>query len=90
MFDSHILWKEPFPLLALMASNSKTLRLGTGVTNPAARDVTITASLFATLDLISGGRMEIGIGRGDSPRRVMVSGPRLSLNLSSLWEFFAT
>jgi alkanesulfonate monooxygenase SsuD/methylene tetrahydromethanopterin reductase-like flavin-dependent oxidoreductase (luciferase family) len=53
MFDSHILWKEPFPLLALMASNNKTLRLGTCVTNPAARDVTITASLFATLDLIS-------------------------------------
>jgi hypothetical protein len=33
MFDSHILWKEPFPLRALMASNSKTLRLGTCVTN---------------------------------------------------------
>jgi hypothetical protein len=36
MFDSHILWKERFPLLALMAYNSKTLRLGTCVTNPAA------------------------------------------------------
>jgi hypothetical protein len=46
----------------LKVSNSKTLRLGTCGTNPA-RDVTITASLFATLDLISGGPMEIGIGR---------------------------
>jgi alkanesulfonate monooxygenase SsuD/methylene tetrahydromethanopterin reductase-like flavin-dependent oxidoreductase (luciferase family) len=62
MFDSHVLWKEPFPLLALMASNSKRLRLGTCVTNPGARDVTVTASLFATLDL-SGGRMEMEIGR---------------------------
>jgi alkanesulfonate monooxygenase SsuD/methylene tetrahydromethanopterin reductase-like flavin-dependent oxidoreductase (luciferase family) len=75
MFDSHVLWKEPFPLLTLMASNSKTLRLGTCVTNPAARDVTITASLLATLDLISGGRMEIGIGRGNSSRRVMGKQP---------------
>jgi alkanesulfonate monooxygenase SsuD/methylene tetrahydromethanopterin reductase-like flavin-dependent oxidoreductase (luciferase family) len=57
MFDSHILWKEPFPLLALMASNSKTLRLGACVTNPAPLNDAITASPFATLDLISGGRM---------------------------------
>jgi alkanesulfonate monooxygenase SsuD/methylene tetrahydromethanopterin reductase-like flavin-dependent oxidoreductase (luciferase family) len=61
MFDSHILWKEPFPLLALMASNDKTLQLGTCVTSPDVRDVTVTPSLFATLDLISGGRMEIGM-----------------------------
>lgn len=57
-----------------MASNSTSLRLGTlSPTRP--RDVTITASLFATLDLISGGRMEIGIGRGDSSRRVMGKQP---------------
>jgi len=81
MFDSHILWKEPFALLALMASNSKSLRLGTCVTNPGARDVTLTASLFATLDLISGGRMEMGIGRGDSSRRVMGKRPTIFAQL---------
>src|SRR5437899_2594662 len=68
IFDSHVIWKEPFPLLTLMASNTKKMRLGTCVTNPAVRDVTVSASLFATLNLASHGRMEIGIGRGDSSR----------------------
>jgi probable F420-dependent oxidoreductase len=75
IFDSHVLWKEPYPLLTLMATNTKRMRLGTCVTNPATRDLTVTASLFATLNLISGGRMELGIGRGDSSRRVMGKKP---------------
>src|SRR6516162_5843808 len=75
IFDSHVLWKEPFPLLTLMATNTQRMRLGTCVTNPATRDLTVTASLFATLQLISGGRMELGIGRGDSSRRVMGKKP---------------
>ena len=75
IFDSHVLWLEPYPLLTLMASNTKTMRLGTCVTNPAVRDITVTSSLFATLDLISGGRMQLGIGRGDSSRRVLGKKP---------------
>src|SRR2546426_7942530 len=66
IFDSHVIWKEPFPLLTLMAANTKNMRLGTCVTNPAVRDVTVSTSLFATLNLASHGRMELGIGRGDS------------------------
>ena len=75
IFDSHVLWKEPYPLLTLMATNTERMRLGTCVTNPATRDLTVTASLFATLNLISNGRMELGIGRGDSSRRVMGKKP---------------
>jgi len=75
IFDSHVLWKEPYPLLTLMASRTHGMRLGTCVTNPAVRDLTVTASLFATLNLISGGRMEVGIGRGDSSRRVLGKSP---------------
>ncbi len=75
IFDSHVLWMEPYPLLTLMAMNTKRMRLGTCVTNPATRDLTVTASLFATLNLISKGRMELGIGRGDSSRRVMGKKP---------------
>jgi probable F420-dependent oxidoreductase len=75
IFDSHVLWLEPYPLLTLMASNTKHMRLGTCVTNPATRDITVTASLFATLNLISGGRMQLGIGRGDSSRRVLGKKP---------------
>ena len=75
LFDSHVLWMDPYPLLTLMAANTQRMRLGTLVTNPAVRDLTVTSSLFATLNLISGGRMELGIGRGDSSRRVLGKKP---------------
>jgi probable F420-dependent oxidoreductase len=75
IFDSHVLWLEPYPLLTLMAANTKHMRLGPCVTNPAVRDLTVTSSLFATLNLISGGRMQLGIGRGDSSRRVLGKKP---------------
>jgi probable F420-dependent oxidoreductase len=75
IFDSHVIWMEPFPLMTLMAANTKRMRLGPCVTNPAVREVTVAASLFATLNLISNGRMQLGIGRGDSSRRVLGKKP---------------
>ena len=84
IFDSHVLWKDPFPLLTLMAAKTKRMHLGTCVTNPAVRDVTVSASLFATLNLASHGRMELGIGRGDSSRRVLGKKPT---TLETLEEF---
>ena len=35
LFDSHVLWRDPYPLLTLMAQATTTMRLGTCVTNPA-------------------------------------------------------
>src|SRR5258708_14661277 len=81
LFDSHVLWLEPYPLMTLMAANTKNMRLGPCVTNPAVRDITVTSSLFATLNLISGGRMQLGIGRGDSSRRVLGKKPVTSAQL---------
>ena len=75
LFDSHVLWLEPYPLLTMMALNTKNMRLGTCVTNPATRDPSVTASVLATLNLVSGGRMDLGIGRGDSARRVLGKKP---------------
>lgn len=75
LFDSHVLWKEVYPLLTVMALNTREMRLGTCVTNPATREPTVTASALATLDEISGGRMDLGIGRGDSARRVLGKPP---------------
>src|SRR5262244_3409771 len=83
VFDSHVLWQEPYPLLTLMAANTKRMRFGTCVTNPVVRDPTVTASLLATLNRISGGRMDLGIGRGDSSRRVMGKRPTTLENLEA-------
>jgi probable F420-dependent oxidoreductase len=88
IFDSHVLWLEPYPLLTLMAANTKKMRLGTCVTNPAVRDITVTSSLFATLNLISGGRMDLGIGRGDSSRRVLGKKPVTATNLEQFVQDF--
>jgi probable F420-dependent oxidoreductase len=75
LFDSHVLWREPYVLLTLMAQATTRLRLGTCVTNPATREPTVTASALAVLDELSGGRMDLGIGRGDSARRVLGKSP---------------
>jgi probable F420-dependent oxidoreductase len=75
LFDSHVLWRDPYPLLTLMAQATERLRLGTCVTNPGTREPSVTASVLATLDELSGGRMDLGIGRGDSARRVLGKPP---------------
>lgn len=75
VFDSHVIWRDPYPLLTLMAQATTRLRLGTCVTNPASREPTVTASLHGVLNELSGGRMDLGIGRGDSALRVLGKGP---------------
>ena len=74
-YDSHILWQEAYPLLTLLAVHTERLKLGHCVTNPGTREPTVTASAYATLQDISGGRMVMGIGRGDSARRVIGQQP---------------
>jgi probable F420-dependent oxidoreductase len=59
---SHTL--DPFVALAAAAAATMTLRLGTGICLLTERDPIVTAKEVATLDLISGGRFEFGIGAG--------------------------
>ena len=71
IWDSHVLWQEVYPIFTLMAAGTTDIHIGPCVTNPVTRDPTVTASAMATLNEISGGRMEMGIGRGDSAQRVL-------------------
>ena len=70
-YDSHILWQESYALLAIAGAQTEKIKLGHCVTNPGIRDPTIVASWYATLNDISNGRAAMGIGRGDSSRRVV-------------------
>jgi probable F420-dependent oxidoreductase len=70
-YDSHVLWHDSYPLLTMAAERTTNMKLGHFVTNPGIREPTVTASAYATLHIISGGRMVMGIGRGDSSRRVV-------------------
>jgi probable F420-dependent oxidoreductase len=58
----------------ILAATRKVI-VGPMVTNPATRDWTVTASLFATLNDMFGNRTVCGIGRGDSAVRVINGKP---------------
>ena len=70
-YDSHILWQESYATLAVAADRTERIKLGHFVTNPGIRDPTVTASWYATMQDLSNGRVVMGIGRGDSSRRVV-------------------
>jgi probable F420-dependent oxidoreductase len=74
-FDSHLLWEEPFVIYSRILDATHKLKVGPMVTNPATRDWTVTASLFATLNEMYGNRTICGIGRGDSAVRVINGKP---------------
>src|SRR3954447_21145467 len=74
-FDSHLLWEEPFVIYSRILNETHKLVVGPMVTNPATRDWTVTASLFATLNEMYGNRTVCGIGRGDSAVRVINGKP---------------
>lgn len=64
--DSQNLSMDVFGSLYLAASATSRLELGTAVTNLVTRHPAVTASSFATLHHVSGGRAHIGVGRGDT------------------------
>jgi len=55
---------DPLIALAAAASVTSTIRFGTGVMLPAQRDPLVTAKAIATLQNLSGGRFDLGIGFG--------------------------
>src|SRR5674476_1574785 len=53
-FDSHILWEEPYVIYSAILAATRKVVVGPMVTNPATRDWTVTASVFATLNEMYG------------------------------------
>lgn len=74
-FDSHLLWEEPYVIHSQILAQTRRIKVGPFVTNPATRDWTVTASVFATLNELFGNRTVCGIGRGDSAVRVTNGSP---------------
>jgi probable F420-dependent oxidoreductase len=74
-FDSHLLWMEPYVIYSQILAETRRITVGPFVTNPATRDWTVTASVFATLNEMYGNRTICGIGRGDSAVRVLNGKP---------------
>ncbi|MCC3282685.1 TIGR03842 family LLM class F420-dependent oxidoreductase [Arthrobacter caoxuetaonis] len=74
-FDSHLLWQEPYVIYSQILAETRSIKVGPMVTNPATRDWTVTASTYATLNQMYGNRTVCGIGRGDSAVRVTNGAP---------------
>lgn len=73
--DSQNLWLECWVALTVAAKATSRLKLGTGVTNPVTRHPAVTADAAASLQEVSGGRVVLGIGRGDSSLAYLGYGP---------------
>jgi probable F420-dependent oxidoreductase len=57
-------WMDPFIALSVAAAVTKRVKLGTGICLLPEREPIVTAKTIATLDVISGGRVILGIGAG--------------------------
>jgi len=67
--DSQNLNADIWVELALAGAATSRLSLGPGVTNPVTRHLAVTASAAATLQVETGGRAVLGLGRGDTALR---------------------
>ena len=76
VFDSPVLWQEPFVVLSRILAETERVVVGPMVTNPGSRDWTVLASIFASLNDMYGPRTICGIGRGDSALRYIGRKPR--------------
>jgi 5,10-methylenetetrahydromethanopterin reductase len=57
---------DPYVALTVAALTTSRIQLAVGVTNPQTRHAAATACAAASIQVESGGRMSLGIGRGDS------------------------
>lgn len=64
VFPDHLMQYGPLTLLATVAAATEQLRIGTFVLNVGLRHPAVLAQDLATIDVLSGGRLEIGLGAG--------------------------
>ena len=64
--DTQCLAGDIYSAMCLAAKATSRLKIGTAVTNPITRHAAVTASAISTVQVESGGRAILGIGRGDS------------------------
>jgi probable F420-dependent oxidoreductase len=77
---------DPFVVLSAIASVTTTLRLGFGICLVVQRDPIVTAKAVASLDLISDGRVEFGIGAGWNRPEIEQNGTRFDRRFGVMRE----
>ena len=99
MPDSQLLWRDVFSTLAVTATQTERVQLGTAVTNLRTRHPTVIASAVRTLQDLAPGRIVLGVGAGNSAlasvdmrpssRAELVDGLRMirTLLAGEQWQF---
>ena len=77
-------WPEPLTVLAAMAGASTRVRLGTGVLITPLRPAALLAKTLATLDVLSRGRLDVGVGTGWQREEYAAEG----LDFDERWQRF--
>jgi 5,10-methylenetetrahydromethanopterin reductase len=75
MSDSQNIRMECWVALTVAALSTTRIKIGPYVTNPLTRHVAVTAGAAATLQEVSGGRVVLAVGRGDSALANIGYGP---------------
>ncbi len=69
--DSQMLWSDCYATLALAATRTSRIQLGTGVAVSGTRPAPVNAAGIATINALAPGRTFFGVGAGNTARRVM-------------------
>src|SRR5215831_18851893 len=79
---------EGWVTLAALAQATRRLRIGVLVTGMAFRHPTVLANMAATLDIVSGGRLELGLGAGWNQQEADAYGIDLGATLTERFDRF--
>ena len=69
--DSQMLWSDCYATLALAATRTNQIKLGTGVAITGTRPAPVNAAGIATINALAPGRTFFGVGAGNTAMRVM-------------------
>ena len=70
-YDSQMIYSDVYATMALAADRTRHIRLGTGVAVPSTRMAPTIAHSIATINELAPGRVELGLGVGNTARLTM-------------------